>query len=211
MQRFAGLFKKQAETCRAVSAAAGAPAAGALVPADAPAEPAPGGGGGVGESGGGAGESGGGGGSGGDGLVVDRSLKLGASQMDLGRIGRMAATMGLQRNVSFRHVATMTHAIHNSVLSIIGDSDVTFTQLAALAAKHEDDQQIMSLIKSFARLLTVRDSDRSTVEALQRKRKSDGTVVPAVTVARRKQSPVALQCLGSSRRWATTCGSSNQR
>lgn len=32
------------------------------------------------------------------------------------------------------------------MLSIIGDSDVTFTQLAALAAKHEDDPQIMSLV-----------------------------------------------------------------
>ncbi len=64
-------------------------------------------------------------------LVVDRSLKLGGSQVDMQRIGRMAATMGLQRNMSFRQVATMTHAIHNSVLSIVGDSDVTFTQLAA--------------------------------------------------------------------------------
>jgi hypothetical protein len=69
----------------------------------------------------------------------------------------------------------------------------------------------MSLIKSFARLLTVRDSDRSTVEALHRKRKSDGTVVPAVTVARRKRRCNTAPCLDSSRRWATTCGSSNQR
>ncbi len=30
-------------------------------------------------------------------LVVDRLLKLGGSQMDLERIGRMAARMGLQR------------------------------------------------------------------------------------------------------------------
>ena len=69
MQRFADLFKKQAETCRAVSA--GVPAAGA------PAEPAPGGGGGAGWTGGGAGGSGGeageGGGSGGDGAETAKS------------------------------------------------------------------------------------------------------------------------------------------
>ncbi len=54
-------------------------------------------------------------------------------------------------------------------------------------------QQITSLIESFARLPTARDSDRCTVEAQQRKRNSDGSLVPAVTVASAQRIRIAAR------------------